>query len=46
MWKTIESEDYKKLEKKTVVVEDFLGKEKAYEIIEQSIENYNKEFRS
>jgi inorganic pyrophosphatase len=39
-------EDYKKLEKKTVVVEDFLGKEKAYEIIEQSIENYNKEFRS
>lgn len=39
-------EDYKKLEKKTVVVEDFLGKEKAYEIIEQSIVNYNKEFRS
>ena len=37
-------EDYKKLEKKTVVVEDFLGKEKAFEIIEQSIENYNKEF--
>ena len=39
-------EDYKKLEKKTVVVEDFLGKEKAYEIIEQSILNYDKEFRS
>lgn len=39
-------EDYKKLEKKTVVVEDFLGKEKAYEIIEQSIVNYNKEFKS
>ena len=30
-------EDYKKLEQKEVLVKDFLGKEKAYKIIEDSI---------
>ena len=35
-------EDYKKLENKTVVVEEFLGKDKAIEIINQSIEDYKK----
>lgn len=34
-------EDYKKLEKKTVVVEDFLNKEVALEILRSSIEFYN-----
>lgn len=38
-------EDYKKLEKKTVVVEDFLGKEEAFRIIGESIDNYNKKFK-
>ncbi|MCT4622853.1 MAG: inorganic diphosphatase [Schleiferiaceae bacterium] len=38
-------EDYKKLEDKTVVVEDFLGKEKAFEIIEHSIKSYNEQFK-
>lgn len=37
-------EDYKKLEDKTVVVEDFLGKEQAYEILLESIELYKKLF--
>jgi inorganic pyrophosphatase len=35
-------EDYKKLENKEVVVESFLGKEQAIEIIRESIELYNK----
>jgi len=33
-------EDYKKLENKTVVVEDFQGKEVAHQVIEQSIIDY------
>jgi inorganic pyrophosphatase len=33
-------EDYKKLENKTVVVEDFLGKEQAHEILLASIQLY------
>ena len=33
-------EDYKKLENKSVVVEDFLGKEQAHQIILESIEMY------
>ena len=33
-------EDYKKLEQKEVLVKDFLGKEKAYKIIEDSISLY------
>ncbi len=33
-------EDYKKLEKKEVVVQEFVGKERAYEIINESLENY------
>ena len=37
-------EDYKKLEKKEVVVEEFQGREVAYEIIEKSMVSYNKEF--
>lgn len=37
-------EDYKILEKKDVVVEQFLGKEKAFEIIEESIHLYKKTF--
>ncbi len=39
-------EDYKKLENKEVVVENFLGREDAYRIIEQSIELYNTTFRT
>lgn len=35
-------EDYKKLENKTVVVEEFLGKGQAHEILLESIELYNK----
>lgn len=35
-------EDYKKLEKKTVVVEDFLDKATAIRILEESFEMYNK----
>ncbi|WP_018476156.1 inorganic diphosphatase [Pontibacter roseus] len=37
-------EDYKKLEHKEVIVEQFLGREPAYEIIRQSIELYNATF--
>ena len=37
-------EDYKKLENKEVKVDDFLGKEKAFEIINDSIELYKKTF--
>jgi inorganic pyrophosphatase len=38
-------EDYKKLEKKKVVVEDFLGREEAYRIVRESIELYNETFK-
>jgi inorganic pyrophosphatase len=38
-------EDYKKLEKKTVKVEDFLGKETALEILNESFELYNTHFK-
>ncbi|GAB4124346.1 MAG: inorganic diphosphatase [Raineya sp.] len=37
-------EDYKKLEKKEVVVEDFLGKEDARRIVQESILLYQKTF--
>jgi inorganic pyrophosphatase len=37
-------EDYKALENKQVVVENFLGREEAYEIIRRSIELYNTTF--
>lgn len=37
-------EDYKKLENKTVDVEDFQGREKAMEIVKQSIVDYNNKF--
>ena len=37
-------EDYKKLEHKEVIVEQFLGREQAYDIINQSIELYNTTF--
>ena len=36
-------EDYKKLEHKQVIVEQFLGKEEAYRIINEAVELYNKE---
>lgn len=39
-------EDYKKLEHKTVVVEDFMGKKHAIEIINESFDLYNKTFLS
>lgn len=40
-------EDYKKLEhNKKVVVEEFLGREHAFKIIGESIELYNKKFKS
>ena len=38
-------EDYKKLENKEVIVENFLGREAAYEIVQRSIELYNETFR-
>lgn len=37
-------EDYKKLEHKEVIVEQFLGREDAYRIIEDSIRLYNETF--
>jgi inorganic pyrophosphatase len=37
-------EDYKKLENKKVVVEDFLGKDLALQILEESIEMYKQYF--
>lgn len=37
-------EDYKKLENKEVIVEQFLGREHAYRIIQESIELYNTTF--
>ena len=37
-------EDYKKLENKTVIVEDFLGKELAIEILLESFQLYKKTF--
>ena len=37
-------EDYKKLEHKTVTVEDFLGKKIAIEIINQGFLDYNAKF--
>ena len=37
-------EDYKKLENKSVVVEDFLDKRTAMQILQESIELYNKTF--
>ncbi len=37
-------EDYKKLENKEVIVENFLGREEAYDIIKRSIELYNTTF--
>ncbi len=39
-------EDYKKLENKEVIVEDFLGKEDAMRIIRESIVLYDKSFRT
>ena len=36
-------EDYKKLEHKQVIVEQFLGREEAYRIINEAVELYNKE---
>lgn len=38
-------EDYKKLEKKTVVVEDFLDKQTAIRILEESFKFYDEKFR-
>lgn len=38
-------EDYKKLEKKEVVIEDFLDRNAAYQIINQSIVDYKNKFR-
>ncbi|AZQ44034.1 inorganic diphosphatase [Nonlabens ponticola] len=38
-------EDYKKLENKTVDVEDFQGREKAMEIVQQSIVDYKEKFK-
>ena len=37
-------EDYKKLEKKTVVVEEFLNRELAIQIVQQSIQDYEEKF--
>lgn len=39
-------EDYKKLENKSVVVEEFQGKDIALQIIEQSIQDYQAKFHS
>jgi inorganic pyrophosphatase len=38
-------EDYKKLENKEVVVEDFQSHKVAYEVINQAIEDYQKKFK-
>jgi inorganic pyrophosphatase len=38
-------EDYKKLERKTVVVEDFLGHELAWEILNDSLKMYEEHFK-
>jgi inorganic pyrophosphatase len=38
-------EEYKKLENKTVVVEEFLGREKAMDILNESFKLYDKVFR-
>lgn len=37
-------EDYKKIEHKKIFVEQFLGKEEAYKIINKSIEQYKKKY--
>ncbi|GAB6282364.1 MAG: inorganic diphosphatase [Ignavibacterium sp.] len=37
-------EDYKKLEHKNVIVNEFLGKGNAYEILDKSIKNYKEKF--
>jgi inorganic pyrophosphatase len=37
-------EDYKKLENKEVIVENFLGREAAYEIVQRSIDLYKETF--
>ncbi|QQS28358.1 MAG: inorganic diphosphatase [Sphingobacteriales bacterium] len=39
-------EDYKKLERKSVVVEDFLGKTMAMQIVQESFELYKQNFTS
>jgi inorganic pyrophosphatase len=38
-------EDYKKLENKSVVVEDFQGKDVAHEVVLKSIEDYKAKFK-
>lgn len=38
-------EDYKKLERKTVVVEDFLGRELAWDILNDSLRMYEEHFK-
>jgi inorganic pyrophosphatase len=37
-------EEYKKLEKKTVIVDEFQEKEKAYQIINEAISRYTEKF--
>ena len=37
-------EDYKKLENKTVVIEDFQNRQTAVEIVEKAMFDYNKKF--
>jgi inorganic pyrophosphatase len=39
-------QDYKALEHKNVTIEDLLGKEDAYKVIEESIELYNSTYRN
>jgi inorganic pyrophosphatase len=38
-------EDYKKLENKEVIVEEFQSKDKALEIVRKSFEDYRKKFK-